>query len=483
MLVMQYTVAPAGYQSLIDFILQYPIWISEYPSPPSEVAILANSQPRPMASLIVPRMRQSSPMGVAYLRLAINAFDYIMDYGTLCLNIRNTDIRMRSITMQTRDGDHLLKAFEIARIRNLKLRINHPPGLQDALKIIKFTNELSLENRQALDFYARNSCFFPDMELNVTMPLSVSSVIEVIKSNKFHNLRSINISIYDKEVNEDTIADLLKLIRRSPTNLILNCHVTYPSLSELTFINDTTMSSGSLKLLDDFHREHRDKSNLSYEVFLFFVDNGQQFTELIDCSKVHQLYVCHPGPSTADFRRLDWEKFTGLKQMHVKVLHLFLDYLNECIPSHLQRLKLNFGSFRADMRKEQWVVPASIIELEVDTFPTGEGPMELLLSSTDWSQSQVKKLCLCWNKVFDARGHMILLVNSLPNSLELLDIAGCGYEVVLICNEVLSFMKSEDEDTESPTIETRRVYYSGEYGSVIINNGDNQYPLAWMGKA
>lgn len=470
-----HSIRASCYQTLIDFILHYPVSVSDYPSPPLEEATLTNAFKPPTTA---PSLKQS-PQAAIFLKYVIQQFDYIMDYGTLCLNMKNTDIRLRSITMQSRDGCNLLKVFDLAQVSNLKLSINHPPGLQDAMKIMKFSNELTLDNRQALDFYIRNKQMFPNTAVNISMQLSVTNVIDLIKGGKFNNLKSINVSIYDKEINQDMINSLTSLINISPTNLMFNCHVTYPSMSELAFVNDYHIGSNSLKLLSDFQAENNTKSNLSYEVFLFFVDSGHQFTKYIDCGKVNQLYVCHPGPNTTDFKKLNWTKFNGLKQMHVKVLHLYIGYLIDCLPLNLQRLKLNFGSFRSDIGDTDWVVPPSIIELEIDTFPTGEGPMESLLSSINWSNSRVKKLCLCWNKVFDARGHMILLVKSLPNTLELLDIAGCGYEVVLICDEVPPFIEENCNSIDSP----RRVYYSGEYGSVIINKGEYQHRLAWMGKA
>lgn len=477
-LIIQHSIRASSYQTLIDFILDYPVSISEYLSPPMEVESLSNSYTLKIQTTITKQVKGSrinSKTSIMFLKYVIEMFNYTMDYGTLCMNIKNTDIRMRSVTMQSRDGNNLLKSLKIAKIRNLKLSIDHPPGLQDAMKIMKFANEISLDNRQALEFYTRNNLMFPEMILNISMQLSVSNVIDILKSKKFKNLKAINVSIYDKEINEDMIKSLTELINLSPTNLIFNCHVTYPSLSELTFLNDYNIGSSTLKLLSDFHNEYKHRSNLSYEVFLFFVDSGHKFTKFIDCNKVHQLYVCHPGPNTTDFKKLDWNKFNGLKQMHVKVLHLYIGYLIDCLPSSLQKIKLNFGSFRTDINENNWKVPPSIIELEIDTFPTGEGPMESLLSSIDWSESQVKKLCLCWNKVFDARGHLILLVKSLPNTLELLDISGCGYEVVLICDEIPSFIEESDN--------AKKIYYSGEYGSVIINKGELQYRLTWMGKA
>lgn len=480
--ILLYVIRASCYQALIDFALNYPRTLSDYPSPPQEHVSLYKGEDRQAKRKKLHQAQPSSSMSILVLNPILNEFDYVLDYGTVCLQLKHCEIRLRSISLQSQDGHCLLKSLALSKMNNIKLIINHPPGIQEAMKIMKFTKQVTLDNKPSMEFYINNMSFFNEnIAITIGHQLTVAEVGTILTKNQFSNLRSINISIYDKEITPTMIENMQNLIKIAPANLIFNCHVTYPSLSELTYLNDSNVGSSSLKLLSDFHQDFKTKSRISYEVFLFFVDSSHQFTKFINCSDVHQLYVCHPGTNTTDFKKLEWFRFNELRQMHVKVLHLYMGYLIDCLPINLKRLKLNFGSFRKDMEdtNKSWKIPPTILELELDTFPTGEGPLEAFLSCVDWSEAQVKKLCLCWNKVFDTRGHMSLLVKSLPESLELLDISGCGYEVVLICDEIPEFVaKNKGESQES-----KCVYYSGEYGCVTINIGDIKYKLTWIGKA
>lgn len=386
-----------------------------------------------------------------FLQLIINQFEFQIDHNTICFIFRG--IRLRSIIFQSKEGKEFFNLLS-SGLYISKVRIKNPPGIQDSKKLYKKIKGLVLETNQALEFYSRNQELYEDVlvEIGLTLRPGYSNIIK-----KISNLKSIDIIVYEKEITNSFFEELESILISDNVDILILCHVTYPNVGEI-----------HIPKLESFIKKWKKRLSVKYEVFLFFLDTQ------LKLENIEKMFICHPGPNI-DFKRINWSSFTQLKSLNLKVIHLYLGYIVDCLPPFVEHLRINFSNFTNDCPISSsscsWTIPESLIELELDTFPTGEVPLESLLQNITWIKSNLKKLSLCWNKVFDPRGQTFINARSLPASLELLEVAGCGYEVYIICDKI-------------PTnfCDGKLVYYAGEYGGVYISTNDCEQRLTWMSK-